>query len=125
MKRRTLCASALSIAAANLIPLRRVLAEPAPDHALTAARLDGKTISLSPAEFREFRASLKGGVLLSGDAGYDDARRLWNGAFDRHPALVARCTSAQDVAHAVDFARSHSLLTAVRGGAQRFRPVSM
>jgi len=116
MQRRTLCASALSIAAANLIPLRRVLAQVTTDHDLTAVRTDGKSVTLTPAEIRELSSSLPGGVLTSGQNGYDDARRLWNGAFDRHPALIVRCTSATDVVHAVDFARSHSLLTAVRGG---------
>jgi FAD/FMN-containing dehydrogenase len=35
---------------------------------------------------------------------------------DRRPALVARCSGAADVRRAVDFARTHRLLTAVRGG---------
>ena len=116
MKRRILCASALSIAAANLIPLRRVLAEVTADHDLAAVRTDGKSVTLRSAEIRELSSSLPGGVLLAGQNGYDDTRRLWNGAFDRHPALIARCTTAEDVVHAINFARSHSLLTAVRGG---------
>ena len=41
---------------------------------------------------------------------------VWNGMFDRQPALIARCTGASDVRHAVDFAREHGLLTAVRAG---------
>jgi len=93
-----------------------VLAEVAADRELTAVRTDGKSASLTGAELRDFSASLQRGVLLSGETGYDEARRLWNGAFDRHPALIVRCTNVQDVTRAVDFARSHSLLTAVRGG---------
>jgi FAD/FMN-containing dehydrogenase len=93
-----------------------VLAEVAAERELTAVRTDGKSVSLTGAELRDFSASLQGGVLLSGQTGYDEARRLWNGAFDRHPALIVRCTNIQDVTRAVDFARSHSLLTAVRGG---------
>ena len=50
MKRRTLCASAFSLAAANLIPLRRVLAEVAADRELTAVRTDGKSVSLAGPE---------------------------------------------------------------------------
>ncbi|MGH4005711.1 MAG: hypothetical protein ACRDSO_16590 [Pseudonocardiaceae bacterium] len=31
-----------------------------------------------------------GELLTRGDAGYDDARRVWNGAIDRYPAFIAR-----------------------------------
>jgi FAD/FMN-containing dehydrogenase len=54
-------------------------------------------------------------VLLARDA-YDEARLLWNGAFDRRPAVVVRCLGAQDVSAAVTFARTHGLELAVRGG---------
>jgi len=46
---------------------------------------------------------------------------VWNGAFDRKPALIARCAGAADVTRAVNFARTHELLTAVRGGVIAFR----
>jgi FAD/FMN-containing dehydrogenase len=47
---------------------------------------------------------------------YDTARAVWNGAIDRYPRLIARCSSATDVAAAVSFARQHDLDIAVRGG---------
>jgi FAD/FMN-containing dehydrogenase len=59
---------------------------------------------------------LRGQLLLPRDNGYEGARKIWNGAFDRHPALIVRCTGAADVVQAVNFARSHQLLTAVRSG---------
>ena len=59
---------------------------------------------------------MRGDVLLAGHPDYDGARRIWNGMFDRHPALIARCTGANDVRDAVNFAREHGLLTAVRAG---------
>ncbi|NNF04732.1 MAG: FAD-binding oxidoreductase [Rhodothermales bacterium] len=62
------------------------------------------------------RASLRGDVLLPGDPGYDDARQIWNGMFDRRPAVIARCVGTPDVIHAVNFARENDLLTAVKGG---------
>ena len=54
--------------------------------------------------------------LRPGDAGYDDARRVWNGTIDRYPALVARCRSTDDVAGAVRMATTTGLELAVRGG---------
>lgn len=61
-------------------------------------------------------ARMQGAVLQSNDDGYDDARELWNGMFDRRPALIARCTDSADVSAAVDFARETGMLLAVRGG---------
>ena len=61
-----------------------------------------------------------GELLASGDAGYDDARALWNGDNDRRPALIARATSAEDVAAAIAFAREQQLEIAVRGGGHSF-----
>ncbi len=63
-----------------------------------------------------FAAGLRGEMLWPGVAGYDGARRVWNGMIDRRPALIARCAGAADVAAAVRFARAHGLLVAVRGG---------
>jgi FAD/FMN-containing dehydrogenase len=49
-------------------------------------------------------------------ADYDAARAVWNGAVDRRPLLIARCSGTPDVAAAVRFARDHDLEIAVRGG---------
>jgi FAD/FMN-containing dehydrogenase len=57
-----------------------------------------------------------GELLAPGDRGYDDARAVWNGAIDRRPALIARCTGAADVVAALRYARVRDLLVAVRGG---------
>ena len=57
-----------------------------------------------------------GQLLQPGDEGYDEARRVWNGMFEREPALIARCHSVGDVVAAVRFAREGSLALAVRGG---------
>ena len=57
------------------------------------------------------------GVLIRPDRpGYDDARRLWNGAIDRRPALIARCVDADDAALALDHALRLGLPVAVRSG---------
>src|SRR5687767_9761977 len=63
-----------------------------------------------------FSTRLSGSVIRRGDAGYDAARKVWNGMVDRSPAIIVRCQSTSDVVSAVDFARDHGLLVAVRGG---------
>jgi FAD binding domain/Berberine and berberine like len=57
-----------------------------------------------------------GQLLGPEDAGYDEARKVYNGMIDKRPALIARCADTDDVAAAVGFARDHDLLLAVRGG---------
>jgi FAD/FMN-containing dehydrogenase len=66
--------------------------------------------------FDRLRGSFRGELLLPTSPGYDAARRVWNGAVDRHPACIARCTGVADVVTAVRFAREHDLEIAVRGG---------
>jgi FAD/FMN-containing dehydrogenase len=65
----------------------------------------------------ELRAVIDGPVLEPGDLGFEDARRAWNSGIDRRPAVIARCTSAGDVAGAIRFARERQLEVSVRGGA--------
>jgi FAD/FMN-containing dehydrogenase len=70
--------------------------------------LDGNLVDL--------RRSLAGTVLGADDAEYDAARRCFNALVDRRPAVIARCAVSGDVATAFDFARTHRLDVAVRGG---------
>ena len=58
----------------------------------------------------------RGRVLAPDDRGYDEARRIWNGAIDRKPALIAQCVNQTDVVAAVRHARECDLLISVRGG---------
>lgn len=64
----------------------------------------------------ELRATVSGGVALPSDEAYADACRIWNGAVQRRPAMIAFCTRPDDVAAAVRVARRHSLPLSVRGG---------
>jgi FAD/FMN-containing dehydrogenase len=64
----------------------------------------------------ELRQRIRGEVIAEADAGYDDARSVWNGVIDRRPAAVIRCTGNADVIAAIGFAREHGLLVSVRGG---------
>ena len=70
---------------------------------------------LSPS-LQSFGTGLSGTVIRRGDAGYDQARRVWNGMIDRSPAAIFRCSSTADVVAAVNFAREEGLALAVRGG---------
>jgi len=63
------------------------------------------------------RERFRGDLLQPGDDGYQSARKIWNGAIDKRPALIARCTGVADVRAAVQFARERNLVVAVRGGA--------
>lgn len=65
---------------------------------------------------QRFAAGFPGVALTEGDADYETARHIWNGAIDLHPAVIARCTSTEDVVAAVRLAREAGLRVAVRGG---------
>jgi len=67
-------------------------------------------------DLERLRDSIRGPVIDPDDEGYDAARAIWNGAIDRRPACVARCTGVADVVAAVRFARERDLLVAVRSG---------
>jgi FAD binding domain/Berberine and berberine like len=64
----------------------------------------------------ELRSRFRGPLITPQDDGYESAAAVWNGSIRRRPAVVARCTGAVDVTAAVEFARRHNLLVAVRGG---------
>ena len=121
MDRRNFCRSAVAASVAAAIPVLPGCGRKAPvateaDTSIAAVSLDGAEIELEKAAVRELGEALTGPVILSGHPEYDSARKLWNGMHDKHPALIARCMSSQDVSNAVIFARERGLLTAVRGG---------
>ena len=58
-----------------------------------------------------------GGELVHpGDPAYDELRSVFNAMIDRHPALIARCKSADDVAAAVNAARDQGIPFSIYGG---------
>jgi len=64
----------------------------------------------------EFKANFRGTVLPAGNHGYEQARKIWNGMFDKRPAAIARCVGTSDVINAVNFARNNNLEISVKGG---------
>jgi hypothetical protein len=69
----------------------------------------------SRAAAQDLQNLMAGKVALPGDERYATARRVWNGALDRYPALIAFCESVQDVRAALRAARAHGLAVSVRG----------
>ena len=113
MNRREFCHTAIAAGVASSVPWWSACSR---GGSVAAVSLDGGSIELEGAAIRELGERLAGELLLADHAQYDTARRIWNGMHDKRPALIARCRSAQDVSHAVTFARERSLLLAVRGG---------
>ena len=79
-------------------------------------QLDGGKTEIADAAFEELRTAFRGSLIAAGDDQFDEARKVWNGIIDRRPRLIAQCAGAADVIAAVNFARTHGLLVAVRGG---------
>lgn len=71
---------------------------------------------LQAKDVEEFRPTVRGQVLLPTDAGYDEARTIWNATIDRRPAVIVRCAGTADVMRSLSFARKLKLDIAVRGG---------
>ena len=118
MKRRQFIGSGLALAATW--PLRGFTSVLKGVGGLPVKGLAGSEIELPGSAIEAFAAGLRGEVLLAGSQGYDQARRVWNAVFDKKPAIIARCTGAADVQKAVNFAREHQLLTAVRAGGHSY-----
>jgi FAD/FMN-containing dehydrogenase len=68
------------------------------------------------ATMRKFASVITGNIITPEVPEYDSARRVFNRAFNRRPALIVRCASASDIGHALEFAQTQNLSLAVRGG---------
>jgi FAD/FMN-containing dehydrogenase len=83
---------------------------------LRVTTTQGAETILEGAVVEAFKSSLRGELIRSGDDSYNTARKVWNGMIDRRPTVIVRCAGVADVISAVNFARAHNLLVAVRGG---------
>lgn len=72
--------------------------------------------SKAGAALAALREDLVGDVFAPSDAGYDEARAVFNAMIDRRPAVIAQCVDEDDVVRAVRFGRDLDLNIAVRGG---------
>jgi FAD/FMN-containing dehydrogenase len=121
MNRRDFVVSSLAAAVASSLVDVRVLADVVPVagdvEAVTGA---GTKVAITATELKELRDSLRGALLLPGQPGYDEARKVLNASIDRHPALIVQPTGTADVRTAVGFAREHSLLLAVKCGGHSY-----
>jgi FAD/FMN-containing dehydrogenase len=119
MKRREFVQSSLWTAAALSIPNFKPVSATAREGTVAdvaAITGDGREITLRGNDLRDLAAKLHGQLLLAGDRGYDDARRILNPSFDKHPALIVQPVDVPDIQAAVNFARANSLLVAVKCG---------
>ena len=124
MNRRHFFQSTLAAAVAYALPAPRLYAldQSASQAAggLAAVKLDGSATVIEQAAVAELKASLRGPLLLGGDPGYDESRRVLNRSIDKRPALVVQPTGVADVRNAVTFARERELLVAVKCGGHSF-----
>jgi FAD/FMN-containing dehydrogenase len=118
MKRRQVLGSGLALAATW--PVRGFTSVLKDVGDVPARTLAGGEIVLRGSDIETLAAGVRGDVLLAGGPDYEGARRVWNAAFDKKPAMIVRCTGASDVQQAVNFAREHQLLTAVRAGGHSY-----
>lgn len=83
---------------------------------MTATRVASHATPLTDDLVTAFRTQLRGPLLRPGDAGYDEARSVWNAMIDRRPALIVQPRGAADVIAAVNFAREHGIALSIKGG---------
>jgi hypothetical protein len=77
--------------------------------------------ALSESSIQALRQTFKGTLIGPGDDGYEEARKVWNGAIDKRPGLIARFTATKDVVAAANFGRDNGVLFAVQAAATVFR----
>ena len=67
-------------------------------------------------KIEKVKNKVKGQVVLPDDPNYDEVRKIWNAMIDRRPAVIVQCAEADDVLHAIAYARKNGLEISIRGG---------
>jgi len=118
LTRRSLLRGVIGVTAATAFPIGH-------GHAGEALGSAGGKVILSDRDLVELQKSIAGNIILPSSLEYDDARRLWNPAINHHPAMIVKCTSLDDIHAALQFARSHNVLTAIRCGGHNYDGTGM
>jgi hypothetical protein len=92
MKRREFIKHAGIISLASYMPISNATIQD-----IVALSLDGDEIILDRVDTLDFMSNFQGSVITKGHYDYDTARLVWNGVWDKHPALIAYCESASDI----------------------------
>jgi FAD/FMN-containing dehydrogenase len=82
-------------------------------------------IDLRASAVAQLRKNLRGELVLPGHAGYEQARRVWNGMVDKRPMVILYCTEPEDVIQAIQFVRSQGMPVAVRSGGHNVAGLSL
>jgi hypothetical protein len=90
------------------------------DRDVEALTREGREQMLGQGSVQSLADSLRGELLLPGNAGYEVARRVHNASIDKHPALIVQPTGPADIGSAVDFARENNLIVAVKCGGHSY-----
>lgn len=68
------------------------------------------------AKFEDFKAQIRGDVILPDNNNYNDSRKVYNGMIDKRPGMIIKCVDVADVISCVNYGRENNLLVAIRGG---------
>lgn len=71
------------------------------------------------------REGLTGRVVLQGSPGYDEARKNYNGRFNKLPKVIVYCEVTQDVVNAILWARKQQLPFRIRSGGHSYEAYSL
>ncbi len=79
------------------------------------------SVAADPAsDLDDLARRVRGRFLRGGSSGYDEARKVWNLAYDRRPLAMVRAANVDDVRRCVEFARKHTVPVAIRGGGHSY-----
>jgi FAD/FMN-containing dehydrogenase len=67
-------------------------------------------------KIEKLKDNVKGQIVLPDDPNYNEVREIWNATIDRRPAVIVQCAEADDVSHAISYARENGLEISIRGG---------
>ena len=63
--------------------------------------------NLDASVVEKFASQIRGKIILPGDPGYDETRKVYNAMIDKHPGMIVKCVDVADVIHSVNFGREN------------------